>query len=148
MVFCDTSTLAKYYVREADSPAVREHLDAASGVMLSDLARPELMAVFHRRLREGRWSRKAFEVTVRQFQQDQRCGFWTWASLDSKTTAEAAEVFLILPETVYLRTADCLHLVTARREGFKSILTHDRHQSEAAASFGLNAIRIGEPPQI
>jgi len=142
MIFCDTSTLAKYYVFEPDSPAVRERLDAESGVMLSDLARAELMGVFHRRLRERRWDRQAFEATVRQFQQDERCGFWTWVPLDSRTTAEAAEAFASLPETVFLRTADCLHLVTARREGFKSLLTHDRHQLEAAPSFGLDPVAI------
>jgi len=142
MIFCDTSTLAKYYVSEPDSPAVRKHLDAESGVMLSDLARAELMAVFHRRLRERRWGRQAFEATVRQFQQDERSGFWAWASLNSKTTAEVAELFTTLPETVFLRTADCLHLVTARREGFTSFLTHDRHQMVAAPFFGLDPIAI------
>lgn len=142
MIFCDTSTLAKFYVFEPDSPAVRKRLDAESGVMLSDLARAELMGVFHRRLRERRWDRQAFEATVRQFQQDERSGFWSWAPLDSKTTAEAAEAFTSLPDTLFLRTTACLHLVTARREGFKSLFTHDRHQFEAAPPFGLDPIAI------
>ncbi len=142
MIFCDTSTLAKYYVSEPDSPAVRKRLDAESGVMLSDLARAELMGLFHRRLRERRWNRQAFDATVRQFQQDGRCGFWSWATLDSKTIAEAAEAFTGLPETVFLRTADCLHLVTATREGFNRFFTHDRHQFTAAPSFGLDPIAV------
>lgn len=104
MVFCDTSTLAKYYVAEADSEAVRERLDAEDGVTLSDLARAELMAVFHRRLREGRFDRRTFQVVVRQFQQDEASGFWIWAPLDTEVTRQAAGVFGTLPEERFLRT--------------------------------------------
>ena len=57
MIFCDTSTLAKYYVPEAETDAVQSHLDGEDQVMASELARVELMAVFHRRLRAGAPSR-------------------------------------------------------------------------------------------
>lgn len=46
-MFCDTSTLAKFYVQEAESAAVRTALDTAERVVLSELAKAELMAVFH-----------------------------------------------------------------------------------------------------
>ncbi len=54
MIFCDTSTAAKLYVPESESPAVRALLEAADAVYVSDLARVELHGVFHRRWREGR----------------------------------------------------------------------------------------------
>jgi predicted nucleic acid-binding protein len=54
MLFCDTSTLAKYYLSEPESDAVRARLDAEDQVLLSELARAELMGVFQRRLRERR----------------------------------------------------------------------------------------------
>ena len=41
MLFCDTSTLAKYYVPEAESGAVCARLDAEDQVVLSELARAE-----------------------------------------------------------------------------------------------------------
>jgi predicted nucleic acid-binding protein len=44
-----------------------------------------------------------------------------------------------LPDTVWLRTADCLHLVTSMHHGFTEIFTYDRNQSAAAASLGLKA---------
>jgi predicted nucleic acid-binding protein len=77
MVFCDTSTLAKYYVSEPESDAVRTRLDAEDQVLLSELARAELMGVFHRRLREGRWDRNEFLMVVRQFSTDEVGGYWT-----------------------------------------------------------------------
>ena len=52
MLFCDTSTLAKFYVPEPESGVVRTCLEAEDRVVLSELARAELMGVFHRRLRE------------------------------------------------------------------------------------------------
>ncbi len=140
MVFCDTSTLAKYYVVEAGSEAVRIRLDAEDQVVLSELARAELMAVFHRRLRERKWNNSAHLATVRQFDQDDAGGFWEWVPLDSDIVQRAARTFVTLPENVFLRTADCLHLITAQRHGFSEMFTHDLHQIKAAEALGLEAI--------
>jgi uncharacterized protein with PIN domain len=52
VIFCDTSALAKYYVPEAESAALASRLDAEDAVVVSELARVELMSVFHRRMRE------------------------------------------------------------------------------------------------
>lgn len=74
--------MAKYYVSEAESDAVRERLDGEDQVLLSDLARAELMGVFHRRVRERRWKRDQFLTVVRQFSTDELSGFWTWIPID------------------------------------------------------------------
>jgi len=140
MVFCDTSTLAKYYVPEEGSEAVRDRLDAEDRVVLSELARAELMAVFHRRLRERKWDHLRFLASVRQFNKDDTGGFWEWVPMDGTILRQAAQIFVTLPEKVFLRTADCLHLVTAQRHGFSEIYTHDLHQIKAAEALGLEAI--------
>ncbi len=141
MIFCDTSYAAKLYVPEADSDAIRRHLETITvEVCLSELARAELMAVFHRRLRESRWTHADFQAAVRQFQQDDLGGFWTWLPLDGTITQASAQIYLTLPPTLFLRTADCLHLVTARHHGFDTIYTCDRHQTAAAQALGLTAI--------
>ncbi len=120
---------------------MRAHLEDYPGeVCLSELARAELLGVFHRRLREGRWSATDFSAAARQFQQDDLSGFWTWLPLDAVITQAAAQLYLTLPSDVFLRTADCLHLVTARHHGFAAIYTHDRHQTLAAPALGLNAL--------
>lgn len=138
MIFCDTSYAAKLYVPETDSPAVRSHLEGYPGeVCLSELARPELLAVFHRRFREGRWTASQFSAATRQFQQDDLSGFWTWLPLEPAILQMTAQLYLTLPKTVFLRTADGLHLVTARHHGFIEVFTQDRHQRAAAPALAL-----------
>lgn len=141
-MFCDTSTLAKYYSAEQHAPAVRAALDGAAEVFCSELARVELLSVFHRRLREGVWTPAAFQAAVRQFQRHEVSGFWTWLPLEAKVIESAAHVFLTLPACVYLRSSDCLHLVSALHFNYSEIHTHDKHQSAAAAALGLRAIAL------
>ncbi len=93
MIFCDTSTAAKLYVPEIQSAAVRRVLEAEDAVCVSELFRVELAAVFHRRLREGRWTAADFRAAVRQFSRDDIAGFWTWLPLDRAVTEGAARTF-------------------------------------------------------
>ena len=142
MLFCDTSTLAKYYVPESDSKAVRARLDDEDQVAFSELARSEIMGVFHRRLRERRWTKGDFLAAVRQFSKDDIAGYWTWLPLDGVIVEQTVKMFTTLPETILLRTADCLHLVTALHHGFSEIHTHDNHQIQAAPALGLTVVQI------
>ena len=142
MIFCDTSTVAKIYVPEPESRAVRLRLEAEDEVCLSELARTELMAVFHRRLREAKWTSAEFLTAVRQFSADDIGGFWTWLPLDRVIVAAAASTFTTLPDNVFLRSSDCLHLVTALHHNFSDVFTHDKHQTAAAATLGLNPLAI------
>jgi predicted nucleic acid-binding protein len=142
MLFCDTSALAKYYVPEMDSAAVRARLDHEDQVAFSELARAELMGTFHRRLRENKWTKDEFLAVVRQFTKDDIGGYWTWLPLDSVIVEQSVKTFTTLPENIFLRTADCLHLVTALHHGFAEIHTHDIHQIEAASALGLTAVQI------
>src|SRR5271163_2206805 len=106
MIFCDTSAAAKLYVPERESAAVRLLLEAEDEVCLSELARPELMGVFHRRLRERKWTQADFLAAVRQFSQDDLGGFWTWLPLSRPITEAAAMTYATLPKTVFLRSSD------------------------------------------
>jgi predicted nucleic acid-binding protein len=142
MIFCDTSTVAKLYVPERESPAVRQRLEAEDEVCVSQLARPELMGVFHRRLREGKWTRDDFLTAVRQFSTDDIGKFWTWLPLDSAIIEAAAQTYTTLPDHVFLRSADCLHLVTALHYNFEEVHTHDKHQTIASPTLGLTAVAI------
>ena len=137
MIACDTSAVAKFYVPEKESRSIRKSLEEADQVCLSELARPEIMAVFHRRLREGSWRQRDFVAAVRQFQHDDVTGFWTWLPVDSFILRAAAETFATLPSTIFLRASDCIHLVTAMRHDFTELMTFDAHQSKAAAALGL-----------
>ena len=142
MLFCDTSTLAKYYVQEAESVAVQARRDADGTVVASHLARAEIMAVFHHRFRERIWSKNEFEAVIRQFSRDDIGGYWSWAPIDSVIVEQAVKIYTTLPENVFLRASDCLHLVTALNHGFIEICTHDRHQISAASALGLRVLTI------
>lgn len=140
MIFCDTSAVAKLYIAEKESPAMRAVLESEDQVSVSELMRAELMAVFHRQLREKKWTRERFMTAIRQFANDDVGGFWTWLSLDSAIVESAARTYTTLPDTVFLRSADCLHLVTAMHHSFTDIYTYDTHQTAAAKALGLKPL--------
>ena len=83
--------VAKLYVAEAESKAVRALLEKEDQRFVSDLVRLELMGVFHRKLREKIWPREKFDTAVRQFNTDDMGGFWTWLPLDTAIIAAAAQ---------------------------------------------------------
>jgi predicted nucleic acid-binding protein len=142
MIFCDTSTAAKLYIREPETDAVRERLESEDIVHVSELARSEIMAVFHRRLREGKWTQADFTAAVRQFSADDIAGFWSWLALDAAITDAASKIYVTLPVSIFRRTSDGLHLVTAMHHNFTEIHTHDKHQTAAAGALGLTAVAI------
>jgi predicted nucleic acid-binding protein len=143
MIFCDTSLLAKLYVPERESAEVRRLVEEQDEVGASELARTELLGVFHRRLRERKWTRPEFLAAVRQFSKDDVGGFWHWLPLDRAIVDAAVGAYTTLPETVFLRSSDCLHLVTAVHHSFTEIYTYDLHQSKAAPAFGIRPLTAG-----
>ncbi len=100
------------------------------------------MGVFHRLLREGIWTQTDFLSAVRQFSKDDVSGFWTWLPLDKTIIEGAAKTFTTLPSTIFLRSSDCLHLVTALHHNFDEIYTYDTHQTAAASFLGLKAVSV------
>ena len=112
-------------------------LDSEDAVVVSELARVELMSVFHRRIRERKWTRERFQVAASQFSRDDALKYWSWLPVSGLIVAAASQLYLSLPESVFLRASDCLHLVTALHEGFEEICTFDRQQQAAVRALGL-----------
>ncbi|MCW5549759.1 MAG: type II toxin-antitoxin system VapC family toxin [Opitutaceae bacterium] len=127
---------------ETESKAVRAMLEKADQRFVSDLVRVELMGVFHRQLRGKVWSREKFDVAVRQFNSDDIGGFWTWLPLDAVIIAAAAKTYATLPDKVFLRAADCLHLITGIHHNFPEIYTYDKHQAVAAPALGIKPLKV------
>ena len=142
MIFCDTSALAKYYVPEAESAALAFRLGSEDAVAASELARVELVSVFHRRMRERKWTREKFQAAAGQFSRDDALKYWSWLPVSGLIVRGASQLYLSLPESVFLRGSDCLHLVTALQEGFAEICTFDRHQQQAVQALGLTIATI------
>ncbi|MEO6994041.1 MAG: type II toxin-antitoxin system VapC family toxin [Lacunisphaera sp.] len=141
MLFCDTSAMAKLYVVENETHAVRLKLESEDQIFVSELARAELFSVFHRQLREKVWTRDRFMTAIRQFSNDDLGGFWTWLPLDGAIVEAVAKTYVTLPAAVFLRASDCFHLVTALHHRFTEIHTYDRHQAAAAVALGLKPLR-------
>jgi len=119
---------------------MRTILENDDQVFVSELARAELMSVFHKQLREKIWTRDIFMEAVGQFSNDDIGGFWTWLPLDAIIIEASAKLYTTLPDTVFLRAADSLHLLTARHHGFTEIYTYDRHQTKASPSLGIKPL--------
>jgi predicted nucleic acid-binding protein len=141
-IFCDTSTLVKYYVNEAESAVVCARIDEAEEVTLSELARVELVSVFHRYWRDGVWNREQFTQAVIRSDRDDLRGVWTWLPIDRAIINYSLHGYLQLPSDVSLRASDCIHIASAIRSGHTEIHTHDLRQAKAAKALGLEAIRI------
>lgn len=54
----------------------------------------------------------------------------------------AAKTYTTLPDSVFLRSADGLHLVTAMHHSFSEIYTYDWHQTAAATALGLKSLTV------
>ncbi len=51
---------------------------------------------------------------------------------------EVHEALRSLPNTVFIRAGDAIHLIAARSAGFTEIWTNDKHMLEAARHFRLD----------
>ncbi len=130
MSYFDSAYIAKFYLDEPESDAVRQ--------LAEDVGQVEVAAVFHRKLRESAFDTRAFREVMAQFDDDCGQDLWTWLPLTPALATRAAAAFTRLPSTIFLRAADALHLVCAQEHGLSEIYTNDRHMSAAARHFRLN----------
>ena len=142
MIYLDTSYLARLYFEEPGYQLARE-VAATDQVACAMHGHAELLAAFHRKLREGAITPRAFQARLDQFEADRESGAFHWLPIGPEVLALMQSVYAILPNTVYLRAADALHLATAGVHGFKAVYSNDKHLLAAARHFrlkGLNSI--------
>jgi predicted nucleic acid-binding protein len=140
--YFDSAYIAKFYVDEPDSVAVRRLAESLGRVHCSALGRVEVTGVFHRKWREGAFSESEFREVSAQFTDDCVAGLWTWISITDKLIADTAEFIRTLGKTTTIRSADALHLVCARAHGLRRVYTNDRHMLLAAAVFDVEAVAV------
>ena len=146
MIYCDTAYLLKYYLDEPGSTEVRELIDGQVAVASLILARLELAAAFHRKLREGTIDRRAHRLLVLQLETDCNSGIWTWLESGMALVEKAAYRCTSLSARVFLRASDALHLTCAKENGFKEVYSNDMDFLAAATHFGLRGKNV-IPPQ-
>lgn len=139
MSYFDSAYIAKFYVDEPDSDAVRQLAQSLGRVHCSALGRIEVTSVFHRKWREGAFSVREYREITAQFVDDCNAGLWTWLSVTDSLIVNVAEAVRSLGKTIVIRTVDALHLVCAREHGLQRVYTNDRHMLLAATALGVEA---------
>ncbi len=145
MIYFDTAYLVKCYVKEAGWRQVRDLARHHDRVACSAFGRLELHAALHRKLREQELAREQLTTVLDQFELDEEQRLWNWLPLTEFILASVVSSFRTLPEDVFLRTADAVHLVTAKSHAFREVYSNDIRILAAAAHFGLRAKNILDP---
>jgi len=146
MPYFDSAYAAKCYLPEPGHAAIVAFAEQGDHVATSLFARTEVTGVFHRKLREGSLTAPEFREVLAQFQQDCRAGIWQFLPLSVEVVEAVVQTYATLPRSLFLRAADCLHLVTAREAGFAEIYSNDRHVLAAASHFALQGIDLISRP--
>jgi predicted nucleic acid-binding protein len=136
-VYVDTAYIAKYYLNEPESVAVRGLIGSADMVYSSVWALPELHCVFHRHLREGAITARAARDLARLFLNHVDEGLWNLLPAGEQLLRRAGAIVISGSQGIFLRTADAVHLTTAKDLGEGEVWTNDRHMLAAASHFGL-----------
>lgn len=142
MIYFDACYIAKFYLAERDSSAVIAFAQTQSSVSCVLLGKAEVIAVFHRKFREGIVDYQGFQLLCDQFESDCASGLWHWHPVDDVLVSRSIQFNRELPATVFLRASDALHLTCAAEQGLAAIHTSDRHMIAAAPAFGLRAITL------
>ncbi|MCC5805447.1 MAG: type II toxin-antitoxin system VapC family toxin [Opitutales bacterium] len=137
--YFDSAYIAKLYLSESGSEAVRELAANLKAIACCAHGRVEVAYVFHRKLREGAIDREGLQARMDQLRLDTLRGFLRWLPMDNAIFEAAADRVRDLKADVWLRAADALHLACARENGFETIFSNDRHLLAAASHFGVKA---------
>ena len=136
-MYFDTSYIAKFYLNEADSPRVRTVVQDADSMTSSFLAFAELHGVLSRKVREQTLSRRDARLISELFSSHVSEGLWTLIPLSERCLRRASKSMLDAPASLFLRTADAIHLTSAADAGEDEVWTSDRHMLAAGAHFGV-----------
>ena len=136
-MYFDTSYIAKFYFNEPESPRVRELVRKADAIHSSLWCFAEFHAVLHRRIREGVLSPSGARDLASLFGEHIKAGLWNLSPVNEGILRRTGALMVAAPRDIFIRTADAVHLTTAREIGEYEVWTNDRHMLAAAAYFGL-----------
>jgi uncharacterized protein len=144
MLYFDSAFIAKFYLQEPESDAVRALTEESPGVVSLIIGRLETELVFSRKLREGALTAGGHEALVAQFQVDCEDGLWSWLPVTDELVASAQKITRGLPSGAFVRSLDALHLTCASRHGYPQIYSNDKNLVRAAPFFGLQAESLSQ----
>lgn len=135
--YFDTAYVAKCYLKEDDSEAVRNLAYGSSGLYCSSWCIPEMACVFQRQIREFKVPSSQVARARDFFIADVQAGVWSLLPLSEPFLLQAASVIAALPSSMYLRAGDAIHLAAAQNAGLSEIWSNDKRLLRAAPAFGL-----------
>jgi predicted nucleic acid-binding protein len=136
-LYFDTAYVAKFYLKEPDSDAVRKLAVQAEALHSSEWCLAEMACTLGRQVREGALTRSEAADARRIFRQHVAHGDWVLTPVTRSLLEEVDAVVHTLPGDTFLRAGDAVHLVSARAAGFGEIWSNDRHLLRVARHFGL-----------
>jgi predicted nucleic acid-binding protein len=136
-VYFDTSYIAKFYFNEPDSDRVRKLVKTADVINSSTWALAEFHEVIHRRVREGSLSPDDARELSSYFDEHAEAGLWKLLPVHEALLRRTSALIISAPPDLFIRTADAVHLATAKEAGERDVWTNDRHMLASAAYFGL-----------
>jgi len=136
-VYLDSAYIAKFYVNEGDSVALRSLIERTTSLVSSWWRVAEVACVFHRHVREGSIKLAQAQTLTRSFLADVDSGFWTLIPVGEQLVWQVGMLVSTAPPNFFLRARDALHLITAQELGEPEIWTSDRRLLAAAPHFGI-----------
>ena len=137
-MYLDSAYIAKFYVNEGDSRAVRDLIRGADTLVSSAWAIGEVSCVFHRHMREKKLTQRQFRELLDAFLGHVGDEVWNLLPVTSRTLQKVASLVRSAPAGVYLRAGDAVHLAAAMDAEEREVWTNDRHLLNAAEHFGLS----------
>jgi predicted nucleic acid-binding protein len=142
MIYFDTAYVLKCYINEPGSAAVRSLLFRHQSAACCILGRLEFTTAIKRAVRERRLDARVLDTVFEIFERDDQNGIWGWLPCTPQLVEVTLRATRNLPESIYIRSADALHIVCARENGFAEIYSNDRHVLAAAPHLGIQAVNV------
>src|SRR5271170_5951797 len=110
-MYLDSAYIAKFYVNERDSSAVRALIRRADSLVTSAWSLGEVACVFHRHMREGSLSPAQSRELARAFLKHTESGLWTMIPVTDVLLKRMSVRVNASAAGVYLRAGDAVHLI-------------------------------------
>lgn len=135
-VFLDSSALAKRYIAEPGSEAVRAICRDAEEIVLSAVCLPEMISALNRLRREGKMGEDVYLDLKTRIQDD-----LTEVELTG-LTQEVLRSAITCLERSTIRTLDAIHVATAKEQACDVLVSADRRQCTTAGDMGLCVVDL------
>lgn len=140
MIYWDSSSVIKLYVRESDSEKWLSHAcQTPIGMQISQLTRSELYFALNAKEARAEMPAGAAAILTDRFEKDIQAGVFKMTGLTASIfnrSVHIAKTSMAYP----LRTLDGLHLACAIETGCRKIASADQRLLEVAGRFGISAI--------